>query len=71
MKINVICQTCGKLLASAEKDQVSQSDLDMYVAGSSCATDGPFPAVMGIDEEGSPIEIEPAVANTILAVKLE
>lgn len=30
MKLNVICQDCGKTLCSIEKDQISQEDVDLY-----------------------------------------
>lgn len=69
MKITVSCMTCGKIIAVAEKDDVSQADLDMYVVQSACDTDGPFPPVMGVDDNGDPIVLVPAVANTIVATK--
>lgn len=71
MKITVSCKTCGKILSIAEKDQVSDADLDMYMANSRCDQDGPFPPVMGADDEGNPIELSPAVENTIIATKTE
>ncbi len=71
MKITVSCQKCGRILAQAEKDVVTQDDLDMYMANCSCQYDGPFPPVMGLDDQGNPIELEPAVANTIIAVMTE
>lgn len=69
MKITVSCQKCGKILAIAEKDVVEQADLDMYMNSCACDTDGPFPPVMGLDGDGNPIELEPAVENIIIAVK--
>jgi len=68
MKITVSCQKCGRILAIAEKDVVTQDDLDMYMASCSCQFDGPFPAVMGLDDQGDPIVVTPAVENTIIAV---
>lgn len=55
----------------AEKDQVSDADLDMYESSSRCDQDGPFPPVMGLDGNGDPIEVLPAIANTIIATKTE
>lgn len=71
MKITVSCKTCGKILSMAEKDQVSDADLDMYESSSRCDQDGPFPPVMGLDGNGDPIEVLPAIANTIIATKTE
>jgi hypothetical protein len=71
MKITVSCQKCGRVLAVAEKDVVTQDDLNMYMASCSCQFDGPFPAVMGPDDEGNYVELEPAISNTIIAVMTE
>lgn len=71
MKITVSCKKCGRILAIAEKDVVSQEDLDMYTNSCACSVDGPFPPVMGLDDEGNHIELEPAVENTIIAVMTE
>lgn len=71
MKITVSCQKCGKILALAEKDLVTQDDLNMYMSTCVCDTDGPFPPVMGVGEDNNPIQLEPAVENTIIAVMTE
>jgi hypothetical protein len=71
MKITVSCKKCGRILTVVEKDEVHQDDLDMYVAASSCQFDGPFPPVMGLDDNGDPIEVTPAVENTIVAAMTE
>ena len=72
MKLTIVCQACGRTLSMVEKDSISQDDVNMYVSGSSCATDGPFPAQMGLDENGDPIIVVPAVENNqIISVKTQ
>jgi len=71
MKLTVVCRKCGKILSMIEKDQIDDADMDLYESTSSCSIDGPFPAVMGVDDNGDPIELTPAVDNDIVAVKTE
>ena len=72
MKLTTICKKCGKIISTVEKDQISDSDLAEYESNSVCATDGPFPAVMYDPGDGSdPVEVTPAVDNTIVAVRTE
>ena len=39
MKLQVICQDCGKMLCEIEKDQVTQDDLDLYSNNVNCQED--------------------------------
>ena len=39
MKLQVICQDCGKMLCEIEKDQINQEDLDLYSNNVSCQED--------------------------------
>lgn len=41
MKLLVTCQTCGKTLSIVEKDFVTNEDVELYQATSSCEDDGP------------------------------
>ena len=39
MKIEVICQECGKILCEIEKDEVTHEDLSMYSSSVICDVD--------------------------------
>lgn len=53
MKLTISCQTCGKVLAAIQKDQVTQDDINMYEAGAFCST----VAGAGVDGDGNPITL--------------
>lgn len=71
MKLTVVCKKCGRVISIVEKDDIQDADIQLYTSTSSCEDDGPFPAVTGVDDNGDPIVITPAVDNEIVAVKTQ
>lgn len=63
MKLRVSCQICGRILSQVEKDEISQSDMNDYIANSSCEMDGPFKEY---DEEGVQLPLD---TSNIVATK--
>jgi hypothetical protein len=63
MKLTVSCQTCGRTIAIAEKDNFTDDDINMYQIGSSCQVDGP---IIQFDANGN---IIPSGATNIVATK--
>jgi hypothetical protein len=59
MKLTVSCQTCGKVLAVIDKDQVTSDDVNMYEQSSSCDTI----ASESFDENGNPIIVYDGNSN--------
>lgn len=53
MKLTVSCQICGKVLSTVSKDQISDDDVVMYEAGSSCDT----VSSVSTDDDGNQIII--------------
>lgn len=53
MTLTITCQTCGKILASVSKDQITNDDVTMYEANSSCDT----VQGQGVDGDGNPITL--------------
>lgn len=62
MKLTISCQTCGKILMIAEKDNFSDEDISMYKQSSSCDT---LVIENAIDEDGNVINIYDGTANVI------
>lgn len=59
MKLTITCQACGKVLATVQKNQVTQDDINMYEASSSCDT----VAGESVDDTGNPITLYDGQAN--------
>lgn len=59
MKLTVTCQTCGKILSIAEKDNFSDEDIGMYEQNVSCDT------LQGttVDDEGNTVNVYDGSAN--------
>lgn len=53
MKLTITCQTCNKILTVVEKDNFSQSDIDMYEASLSCDT----VQKSSFDDDGNPVVV--------------
>jgi hypothetical protein len=63
MKLTVSCQICGRTISVVEKCDISQDDMNSYVANSSCQVDGPF---QQYDEDGNPLPLD---TSNIVATK--